>query len=433
MSNRKCGQPSWATTALLRLSHVLEHTSVSKIHVPAKCFRLQAIRCILHAHRDYTRLAVTIRSDILHQHILQLDSSLCPEPDASFMFGTNCPSLNNRPGTTILYACHALVFCDASSFSLSPSCCASANVFNHFFKLAALGALKDHESLGCRTLSAQRIAWETAVRHTAGKETELPESHRWIQLTRTWNQWPVDGSVKQKWRADGTSPETPTSGTAVTQPATNLLGKPPVFRGEETKWQEWYFKFRACIMCKGDRYLDLVAAVEDPAQGTMDTMLWDLEQVQVLRHLYLALVMLTENAVLTHGRMLAKLNEVLQFELGTDERTFMDHVAQREQRIHEFETVSRETLPDIVKRAIITERSPTAIRTHLLVNPHILTQYAAVRAATEVFLAVGRKWGQDSSGPASMDAQEQRQGRQGQRVRLEGDLRRQRCCRARVQ
>ena len=54
VSNRECGQPSWATTALLRLSHVLEHTSVSKIDVPAKCFRLQAIRCILHAHRDYT-------------------------------------------------------------------------------------------------------------------------------------------------------------------------------------------------------------------------------------------------------------------------------------------------------------------------------------------------------------------------------------------
>ena len=45
------------------------------------------------------------------------------------MFGTNCPSLDNRPGATTLYACHTLVFCDASSFSLSPSCWASANVY----------------------------------------------------------------------------------------------------------------------------------------------------------------------------------------------------------------------------------------------------------------------------------------------------------------
>ena len=118
------GGPSWATTALLRLSHVLEHTSASKNDVPAKCFRLQAIRCILHAHRDYARHTRTFRSDILHQHVLQLDSSLCSEPDASFMFGTNCPSLDDRPGATTLYACHTLVFCDASSFSLSPSCCA---------------------------------------------------------------------------------------------------------------------------------------------------------------------------------------------------------------------------------------------------------------------------------------------------------------------
>ena len=40
----QCERPSWATTALLRLSHVLEHTSASKNDVPGKCFRLQATR-----------------------------------------------------------------------------------------------------------------------------------------------------------------------------------------------------------------------------------------------------------------------------------------------------------------------------------------------------------------------------------------------------
>ena len=43
------------------------------------------------------------------------------------------------------------------------------------------------------------------------------------------------------------------AGATVAQPATNLpdtrLGKPPVFPGEETKWREFYFKFRAYIMC----------------------------------------------------------------------------------------------------------------------------------------------------------------------------------------
>ena len=41
---------------------------------------------------------------------------------------------------------------------------------------------------------------------------------------------------------------------------------------------------------------------------------------------------------LTQVRTLAKLNEVLQVDLGTDERTYMDNVFQWEQRIHEFET-----------------------------------------------------------------------------------------------
>ena len=214
------------------------------------------------------------------------------------------------------------------------------------------------------------------------------------------------------------------AGAAATQQATNL-GKPPVFHGEETKWQEWYFKFGTYIMCSGDMYPELVTATKDSAQGPMDTSRWDAEQSQVSQHLYLILVMLTEEAALrivqavhdsngaealrllhrrsyplTQGRMLAKLNEVLQVDFGTDERAYMDNVVQWEQRVHEFETMSRETLPDVVKRAIITERSPSAIRTHLLVNAQTLT-----RAVIEAFLAVGRKWGPDHSGPAPMDVE----------------------------
>ena len=91
-------------------------------------------------------------------------------------------------------------------------------------------------------------------------------------------------------------------GAAGRQPTTNgldtRLGKPPVFRGEEARWQEWYFRFRAYVMCSGDRYPDLVTAIEDPAQGTLDTTLWDAEQIQVSRHLYLILLVLTEDAAL---------------------------------------------------------------------------------------------------------------------------------------
>ena len=47
-----------------------------------------------------------------------------------------------------------------------------------------------------------------------------------------------------------------------------------------------------------DRYPELVTAIEDPAQGPMDTTRWDAEQIQVSRYLFLILVMLTEEAAL---------------------------------------------------------------------------------------------------------------------------------------
>ena len=49
---------------------------------------------------------------------------------------------------------------------------------------SGIRALKNHESLGCRALSAQRLAWETALRQTAEKETELLESRLKVVRTR---------------------------------------------------------------------------------------------------------------------------------------------------------------------------------------------------------------------------------------------------------
>ena len=72
------------------------------------------------------------------------------------------------------------------------------------------------------------------------------------------------------------------------------LGKPPVFRGEE----EWYLKYRAYILCMGEREPSMVAAVKDPAQGPMTMANWAPDQSQVSRQLYLILVMLTEEAAL---------------------------------------------------------------------------------------------------------------------------------------
>jgi hypothetical protein len=70
----------------------------------------------------------------------------------------------------------------------------------------------------------------------------------------------------------------------------------------------------------------------------------------------------------TQGRVLATLNGILQADFGADEVGFMDRLTQWDQKVQEFEQMSRELLPDLIKRAIITERAPVALRTHLLVN-----------------------------------------------------------------
>ena len=121
----------------------------------------------------------------------------------------------------------------------------------------------------------------------------------WIGEARVGDQGRIGELTAQVQRVQQTQAAAAGAGP---QPTTNVLdmvlGKPPVFRGEEEIWQEWHFKFRTYIMCSGDRYPYLVRAVEDPAQGTMDTTLWGEEQIQVSRHLYLILVMLTEDAAL---------------------------------------------------------------------------------------------------------------------------------------
>ena len=205
------------------------------------------------------------------------------------------------------------------------------------------------------------------------------------------------------------------------------LGKPEVFAGKEAKWEEWYFKFKAYMTSVGGNYASLLAACETTNREIKITDL-DEDDAAQSRKLYLALVMLTSDAALrivqsvtdnnglealrrltrrfnpvTQGRVLATLNAILQVDLGGDEAVLMDRVVQWEEKITEFEQLSREILPDIIKRAIITERAPAQVKTHLLVNAQTLATYQLVRAAVESFVTAGRQWG-SSSTPMEVDA-----------------------------
>ena len=139
-----------------------------------------------------------------------------------------------------------------------------------------------------RERSYKSLTWETAE-HDGRKNTvmELPDQSNeavirgWIGEAGVADQRRIGeppAQVQRLQQARGAA-----AGAAAPLPTTNVLytrlGKPPVFRGEETKWQEWYFKFGAYIMCSGDRYPELVTAVTR----------WDAEP---------GLVMLTEDAPL---------------------------------------------------------------------------------------------------------------------------------------
>ena len=76
----------------------------------------------------------------------------------------------------------------------------------------------------------------------------------------------------------------------------NGLGKPLPFNGHESKWEQWYFKFRAYALCMGGNYIELIAVAEGTGEVSLEQMN---EQQQVAaRRLYLALVMLTEDSAM---------------------------------------------------------------------------------------------------------------------------------------
>ena len=202
------------------------------------------------------------------------------------------------------------------------------------------------------------------------------------------------------------------------------LGKPPQFAGDERNWESWYFKFRSYVLCFGGVWPALITAAESGSvEITMDVM--DEEARAGARQLYMTLVFIVEDSALilvqsvvdsngvqalrkliqryapvTQGRVLATLNGILSADFGQDQAAYMDKLVTWERKVNDYERLAKEPMSDIIKRAIITERAPSEVRTHLLVNAGSLLSYESVRASIESFLAAGRRWAQE---PTPMD------------------------------
>ena len=101
--------------------------------------------------------------------------------------------------------------------------------------------------------------------------------------------------------------ETPTSARRGSRSSCDAArNEPPGHKAEKATSLPWrgdemarvVLQVQSIHLCSGDRYPELVTAIEDPAQGPMETTRWNAQQIQVSRHLYLSLVMLTEDAAL---------------------------------------------------------------------------------------------------------------------------------------
>ena len=161
------------------------------------------------------------------------------------------------------------------------------------------------------------------------------------------------------------------------------IGKPPVFSGDESTWGDWSFKLRpTCQWLTSNLDTELAAHAKvwipsEPSNQDMDAQ---------LRYL---LVMLTSGPALhiirqqpsrvqafrdlvrkynprSQARSLAQLQEIMHFDFGQEPAVVTDRMIVFERLAGEYETSSGEALDVQVKCAVLLERVPPELRTHLL-------------------------------------------------------------------
>ena len=114
--------------------------------------------------------------------------------------------------------------------------------------------------------------------------------------------------------------------------------KPPVFSGDESTWSDWSFKLRSyvsVIQPSGVQAFTILARRYNPR---------------------------------SQARSLAQLQEIMHFDFGQEPAGVTDRMIVFERLIGEFETSSGEALGVQVQCAVLLERVPPELRTHLLLT-----------------------------------------------------------------
>ena len=87
----------------------------------------------------------------------------------------------------------------------------------------------------------------------------------------------------------------------------------------------------------------------------------------------------------SQARSLAQLQEIMQFDFGHDPSGVTDRLVVFERLIGEYETSSGEQLGVQVKCAVLLERVPSELRTHLLLTCGSRPDYAIMRQTVESY------------------------------------------------
>jgi len=155
-------------------------------------------------------------------------------------------------------------------------------------------------------------------RSLAAMEGMTPEQRRAFDLhlravveeARAADRQAIGGLTQEVQRLTVTRTTASGSSSSVFDTFDRLSGKPPSFTGEESRWDSWFFKFRAYVVSAGGVFPNLVAGAEDFGTEIGLASMTPDEQGGA-RRLYLLLVLLTEEAALSIVKSVSDNNGVV--------------------------------------------------------------------------------------------------------------------------
>eukprot|EP00971_Amphidinium_carterae_P351400 6492093-Amphidinium_carterae.1 len=203
------------------------------------------------------------------------------------------------------------------------------------------------------------------------------------------------------------------------------LGKPPEFSGSVEKFDEFRFKLESYLCALDPALRTLLHQVSVDVER--ERKLADLtdQEKNLSTQMYYALAMVCKDSALslvrlaegnngleayrlllrrcdpqTETRGLVRLSRIVNPQWQAE--SLLDSIIQWEREIQEYESLTREVLPDSVKCAVLTEKSPEDVKTYLLLNAGANLDYSRLRLTLESYLQARPQ--QDEPKPMEIDA-----------------------------